>query len=358
MSGSHKYNHVRNIYTVRFQYLLATLLVSVIIISLSLYTHIDSSQPATNQETPPQKKLHLKMQSSLIMEPPKPESAIDNHFSHLHLSQTDPSQVPFSTSNPMKRPFSSITTTDDDTAPAAPLHLPGFNVLQLPSDSISPRREKAVVNSGTQLPPLWRSASDPTPFPLGTLINSPTQAIEAAKNVGSGMRSVSRSMDKSDVTGFDSPGFIRNLGFDAGGSFRGSGVSSSKSRSSGSSERGAEIAGNDSPAAKRLRRMSVRMREMKQWFDEVLSEDGDEQGPLYQAANMSAQKSGSQFCCTGDDDVTEAGKDHGHEQKQVVEDALVSAERDGDSIVVHFRCPCGSGYHILLSGQSCYYKLL
>ncbi|GAB2211990.1 hypothetical protein Droror1_Dr00025330 [Drosera rotundifolia] len=254
----------------------------------------------------------------------------------------------------MKRPFSSITTTSSDTAPAAPLHLPGFNVLQLPSDSISPRREKAVVNSGTQLPPLWRSASDPTPFPWGTLINSPTQAIEAAKNVGSGMRSVSRSMDGSDVTGFESPGFIRNSGFDAGGSFRVSGVSSSKSRSSGSSERGAEIAGNDSPAAKRLRRMSVRMREMKRLFDEVLSEDGDEQGSLYKAANMSAQK----YCCTGDDDVTEAGKDHGHEQKRVVEDALVSAERDGDSIVVHFRCPCGSGYHFLLSGQCCYYKLL
>lgn len=254
----------------------------------------------------------------------------------------------------MKRPFSSITTTSSDTAPAAPLHLPGFNVLQLPSDSISPRREKAVVNSGTQLPPLWRSASDPTPFPWGTLINSPTQAIEAAKNMGSGMRSVSRSMDGSDVTGFESPGFIRNSGFDAGGSFRGSGVSSSKSRSSGSSERGAEIAGNDSPAAKRLRRMSVRMREMKRLFDEVLSEDGDEQGPLYKAANTSAQK----YCCTGDDDVTEAGKDHGHEQKRVVEDALVSAERNGDSIVVHFRCPCGSGYYFLLSGRCCYYKLL
>ncbi|KAG9159040.1 hypothetical protein Leryth_018587 [Lithospermum erythrorhizon] len=35
----------------------------------------------------------------------------------------------------------------------------------------------------------------------------------------------------------------------------------------------------------------------------------------------------------------------------------VSVEKKGDSLVVHFNCPCGIDYEILLSGNNCYYRL-
>ena len=37
----------------------------------------------------------------------------------------------------------------------------------------------------------------------------------------------------------------------------------------------------------------------------------------------------------------------------------VFVERVGEEgLTVHFKCPCGKGYQILLSGRNCYYKLM
>ena len=36
----------------------------------------------------------------------------------------------------------------------------------------------------------------------------------------------------------------------------------------------------------------------------------------------------------------------------------VYVERVEEGLTVHFKCPCGKGYQILLSGRSCYYKLM
>lgn len=35
----------------------------------------------------------------------------------------------------------------------------------------------------------------------------------------------------------------------------------------------------------------------------------------------------------------------------------VFVEKSGECLVLHFNCPCGNGYQILLSGNNCYYKL-
>ena len=35
----------------------------------------------------------------------------------------------------------------------------------------------------------------------------------------------------------------------------------------------------------------------------------------------------------------------------------VWVERNGECLILHFKCPCGKGYQILLTGKSCYYKL-
>ncbi|GAB2274102.1 hypothetical protein Dimus_008873 [Dionaea muscipula] len=348
-------------------------------------------------------------------------STIDNHFSLLHLSaaaatttpppaaeekETDPSQVllpsslssdsqpcRFCSENPLKRPAPSSSAPSQpklkkpftpQTAAASPaaLHLPGFNVLKLPSapnlpplrrcnstplqppppafninNALSP--ESLIVSgsgsgsssmskspenlsagnapatppspvraSGAQLPPLprplCRSSSDPTPC-QSHLINPPSPAVDTGHNsIGMGPRSAN-----------------------------------SRSPSPRCIDLGSDGTGNESPASKRLRRMSARMIEMRQWFDEIMtSEDDDDQGSLYQASNISTHK--DSFCCSaGGGQLDKSGKDDGLEQLKVLdEDTLVSAERDGDSTVVHLKCPCGSGYHILLSGQSCYYKLL
>ncbi|KAK9183045.1 hypothetical protein WN944_026194 [Citrus x changshan-huyou] len=37
---------------------------------------------------------------------------------------------------------------------------------------------------------------------------------------------------------------------------------------------------------------------------------------------------------------------------------VVSVEKKGDALILHFKCPCGSGYQILLLGGNCYYKLM
>ncbi|KAK0570977.1 hypothetical protein LWI29_009395 [Acer saccharum] len=36
----------------------------------------------------------------------------------------------------------------------------------------------------------------------------------------------------------------------------------------------------------------------------------------------------------------------------------VSVERAGECLIIHFKCPCGKGYRILISGRNCYYKLM
>lgn len=36
----------------------------------------------------------------------------------------------------------------------------------------------------------------------------------------------------------------------------------------------------------------------------------------------------------------------------------VSVEKVGESLIVHFKCPCSKAYQILLSGGNCYYKLM
>ncbi|KAG6778619.1 hypothetical protein POTOM_014957 [Populus tomentosa] len=36
----------------------------------------------------------------------------------------------------------------------------------------------------------------------------------------------------------------------------------------------------------------------------------------------------------------------------------VCVEKSGDCFIVHFKCPCGKRYQILLSGGNCYYKIM
>lgn len=39
-------------------------------------------------------------------------------------------------------------------------------------------------------------------------------------------------------------------------------------------------------------------------------------------------------------------------------DEAVSVDKTGECLIIKFKCPCSKAYHILLSGTSCYYKLI
>ncbi|GFQ08800.1 hypothetical protein PHJA_003024000, partial [Phtheirospermum japonicum] len=100
----------------------------------------------------------------------------------------------------------------------------------------------------------------------------------------------------------------------------------------------------ESPSAKyiplqRLRRMKERLREMSQWWNQVVIE-GEEEGT----------ESENYFS-----DNIQKGESETEMENPSQE--AVWVEKNGECLVLHFKCPCGTGYQILLSGNDCYYKL-
>ncbi|KAF2314076.1 hypothetical protein GH714_021984 [Hevea brasiliensis] len=93
----------------------------------------------------------------------------------------------------------------------------------------------------------------------------------------------------------------------------------------------------ENPHYKWLRKMRDCMKEMNQWCDELIP-DGvigvEEEEKCTQGNTANATKTGS-----------------------VIEyEEAVCAERTGECLVVHFKCPCSKGYQILLYGRDCYYS--
>ncbi|KAG2727753.1 hypothetical protein I3760_01G172500 [Carya illinoinensis] len=86
---------------------------------------------------------------------------------------------------------------------------------------------------------------------------------------------------------------------------------------------------------KRLRRMKDRMNEMSKWCEQVIREQQEEEDGGAEYNNAS----------TKDDPLPDF-------------EESVFVERVGEGLTVRFKCPCGKGYQILLSGRDCYYKLM
>ncbi|KAI3459563.1 hypothetical protein Pfo_016226 [Paulownia fortunei] len=95
----------------------------------------------------------------------------------------------------------------------------------------------------------------------------------------------------------------------------------------------------ESPSTKRLKRMKERLREMSQWWNQVVreGEEEDSDSENYSSDNIPKDESEGDM----EDPSQEA----------------VWVEKNGECLVLHFKCPCGNGYQILLSGKNCYYKL-
>ncbi|KAL3506241.1 hypothetical protein ACH5RR_031623 [Cinchona calisaya] len=96
----------------------------------------------------------------------------------------------------------------------------------------------------------------------------------------------------------------------------------------------------ESPTNKRLKRMKDRVREMSQWWNEVIKESEEDSDSEDNNDNLSKEESESE--------VTE---NEGPCQESVW------VERNGGCLVLHFKCPCSKGYQIVLNGKNCYYKL-
>ncbi|KAI9165676.1 hypothetical protein LWI28_018585 [Acer negundo] len=93
------------------------------------------------------------------------------------------------------------------------------------------------------------------------------------------------------------------------------------------------IGGYESPNDKlRLRRMQNCIREMNKWWDEILPEE----------ESAVINNNGAKNLENSEADIEES----------------VSVERAGENLIIHFKCPCGKGYEILISGRNCYYKLM
>ncbi|KAK0589454.1 hypothetical protein LWI29_014556 [Acer saccharum] len=97
------------------------------------------------------------------------------------------------------------------------------------------------------------------------------------------------------------------------------------------------MGGYESPNDKRLRRMRDCIRKMNKWWDEILPEEEDAGTALINNNNNNGATMEN-----SEADIEES----------------VSVERAGECLIIHFKCPCGKGYQILLSGRNCYYKLM
>ncbi|PIN09601.1 hypothetical protein CDL12_17809 [Handroanthus impetiginosus] len=98
----------------------------------------------------------------------------------------------------------------------------------------------------------------------------------------------------------------------------------------------------ESPTSKRLRRMKERMKVMRQWWNQVVCESDEEED-------------GESDKCIPDHNTPKEECEN-HEMENPSQES-VWVEKNGDCLVLHFKCPCGHGYQILLSRNNCYYKL-
>ncbi|KAL3642348.1 hypothetical protein CASFOL_013163 [Castilleja foliolosa] len=111
----------------------------------------------------------------------------------------------------------------------------------------------------------------------------------------------------------------------------------------------------ESPSTKRLKRMKERLREMSQWWNQVVSEEETESENYF---NCNIQKEDSENEMENPSQkINQIQKDESENEMQNASQEAVWVEKNGECLVIHFKCPCGTGYQILLSGNDCYYKL-
>ncbi|KAJ4723223.1 flocculation protein FLO11-like [Melia azedarach] len=102
---------------------------------------------------------------------------------------------------------------------------------------------------------------------------------------------------------------------------------------------------SESPEAERLRKMGECVREMSRKWDALLGCEADS------ANERISRQNDHPFDHNNSNDSAMENSEEGLNESVIV-------ERKGDVLIINFKCPCGSGYQILLLGGNCYYKLM
>ncbi|KAJ8763919.1 hypothetical protein K2173_003701 [Erythroxylum novogranatense] len=247
-----------------------------------------------------------------------------------------PATISPSSSNKRRSPESTAPTIEDQLIPKKPKKLffsensdsnrclHGFSKISLPFDL-----------SGTQTQTLQRTMSDPTsPPPVAALSGVVTGAVTVVpqspsdssknnnnNNGGINATTTTPASKASSKTLPPRPTPIRRTVSDPS-------PANTLSRSSSC---------DDASNSLWLKKMKDCIKQMNQWWDEYMpgEQEEDERKSPQDNSNNNERKNDE-----GDDEEA------------------VSVEKAGDCFMINFRCPCRKGYQILLSGRSCYYRLL
>ncbi|CAK9184247.1 unnamed protein product [Ilex paraguariensis] len=105
------------------------------------------------------------------------------------------------------------------------------------------------------------------------------------------------------------------------------------SRSPSSGEIGPHSVEKESPNSKRLKKMKEKMREMRQWWDQIMHEGEDDD----YGSEINNRNTLKDNCET--------------ESVEAIQES-VWVERNGECKTIHFKCPCGEGYEVRLQFTS------
>ncbi|XP_073136245.1 uncharacterized protein [Henckelia pumila] len=164
--------------------------------------------------------------------------------------------------------------------------------------------------------PLLRTVSEPTQF-SGHILNPPLQESPVINKKEAGSSAIFRTTsDPSPLSNLKAPN------------------AHTPPRPPPSRKVSESLSLGESPDAMRLKRMKERLREMNQWWNHVMSEEEDQE-----------------------QDCENKPKDEPEAETEKTPEEAVWVEQNGNCLILHFTCPCGNGYQVLLNGNNCYYKL-
>ncbi|XP_057958517.1 uncharacterized protein LOC131151280 [Malania oleifera] len=244
----------------------------------------------------------------------EPTSAADQHH-RLHGF----TKIPLPISTPFRPPSPVLRRCCSDPVNSPGTPNPGAPATQSPESLVGSNNAKAVNGSAATPSPSRGTGSaslPPLPPTLRRSVSDPTQSTYKTPP--------RPARTESQMANFLGPRTLSR--------------SSSSVETDASNMAMSDSIKEESPNSKRLHRMKERMREMSIWWDEVMREGQEEEDGGSEVINASSCAKDGEF----ESDTEEA----------------VCVENVGESLRVHFRCPCGKGYQILLSGKNCFYKLI
>ncbi|KAK4715346.1 hypothetical protein R3W88_013684 [Solanum pinnatisectum] len=201
-------------------------------------------------------------------------------------------------------------------------HFQGF--IKIPLQNI----QKPPVTPSPSPSPAKPPLAPPFPRPLYRTTSDPTGKSPKPPSHRTLTRTVSWSPNELNFNNGESPTTMKSPTHSA--------VARTASRSPNVQELGGSVNNGESPTTMRLKRMKDGMREMRQWWDLMIQEE--------------EETSHEENKIVKDDETDSGGGE------ALCEEA-VWVERMGNCLILHFKCPCGNGYQILLCGNNCYYKL-